>query len=243
MSLKDKVVVITGASSGLGAMLAKKVATEGAKIALVARSEEKLQQLKQTIESNSGKTSLFVCDIRNLPQVQKTVKDIISHFGNIDTLINNAGIWTDDDLEKEHPERRKEAFETNALGNIQFTEEVLFHFKQKNEGYIFNVISTSGDVETPSGDNKLWKTYGATKWAMSGFTKTLRDSLIGTKIKVTGFFPGGFESDLYENAHRKNPHNQPWMMKTEDVADIIIFALKRPTDVLMEKIVVSKITQ
>lgn len=243
MSIKNKVVVITGASSGLGAALVEKVAADGAKVALVSRSKEKLEKVKQAIGSAGGEAEVFVCDIRDFSQVQKTVEDIIFHFGKIDILVNNAGIWTDDELEKERPELRKEAFETNALGNIQFTDEVLPYFIKKNSGYIFNVISTSGVADIPAGDNKNWQTYGATKWAMTGFTKTLMDKLQGTKIKVTGFFPGGFESDLYESAGRQNPHNQPWMMKTEDVVDIIVFALTRPSDVLMERIIVTKIVE
>lgn len=241
MKLQNKTIIITGASSGLGECLAYKAAEEGAFVGLVARSEEKLKRIKQTIENKKGKAEIFICDIRDFSQVKNTTKKIFSVFNNIDIVVNNAGIWTDNDLEKENPERRKTAFETNALGNIQFTYELLPHFQQKNKGFIFNVISTSGISDSPAGDNILWMTYGATKWAMRGFTKDLRNLLKNTKIKVTGFFPGGFESDLYESAKRKNPHNQPWMMKTEDIADIIVFALTRPDDVLMERIVVTKI--
>ena len=109
-----------------------------------------------------------------------------------------------------------------------------------NQGYIFNVISTAGALNTPSVNNSLWKTYGATKWAMTGFTKALRDSLKDTKIKISAFHPGGFESMLYEKAKRLNSHSQPWMMKTSDVADIVVFALTRPDDVLVESITVTK---
>lgn len=238
--LKDKVVVITGASSGLGEQIAYKVAALGGKVALVARSSEKLKKVGGNIKSKNGIADYFVCDIQNLNEVKKTVDAITDKLGNIDILINNAGIWTDENLEKENPEMRKKALLTNTLGNIQFTYEVLPHFQKLNKGYIFNVISTSGVGDIPSGDNSLWKTYGASKWAMTGFTKALRDSLKDTKIKVTGFHPGGFDSGLYESAGRPNPHGQPWMMKAADLADIIVFALTRPDDMMMERIVVSK---
>ena len=175
-----------------------------------------------------------------MDDVKKTVNSIIDRFGTIDILINNAGIWTDENLEKEKPEMRKKALLTNALGNIQFTYEVLPHFQKINKGYIFNVISTAGIGDIPSGDNTMWKTYGASKWAMTGFTKALRDSLKETKIKVTGFHPGGFDSGLYESAGRTNPHSQPWMMRAADLADIVVFALTRPEDMMMERIIVSK---
>lgn len=238
--MKDKVVVITGASSGLGEQIAYKIGELGGKVAIVARSDEKLKKVKDNIEKKKGTAEYFVCDIQNLDEIKKTVDLITNKFGTIDILINNAGVWTDENLEKENPEMRKNALLTNTLGNIQFTYEVLPYFQKLNKGYIFNVISTSGIGDIPAGDNTLWKTYGASKWAMTGFTKALRDSLKDTKIKVTGFHPGGFDSNLYENAGRPNPHSQPWMMKATDLADIIVFALTRPDDMMMERIIVSK---
>lgn len=240
MTLNDKVVIITGASQGLGKILAEKIAKEGAIVALVARSKEKLQQLQKEILQHKGRAEVYACDITNLSQIEKTVKEIIKKYKKIDILINNAGIWTDNEIEKNHPEKRKVALDTNALGPIQFTQTLLPHFLEKNFGHILNVISTSGIEDTTARDNKHWQTYGATKWAMTGFTNALRDSLQNKQIKVTGFFPGGFDSTLYENADKSDAHNQPWMMKTEDIADILLFALTRPKDVVIEKIVVTK---
>lgn len=237
MQLKDKVVIITGASQGLGKTLAYKAAKEGAKVALIARTEKLLKKAKQTIEKDKGEAEYFICDIRKLDNIKGAVKKITERFGNIDILINNAGVWTDDEIEKNNPEQARLVLETNVLGNIWMTKEILPIMKKQNKGYIFNVISTSGLADW---DNTNWQTYGATKWAMAGFTKSLKDSLRGTKIKVTGFFPGGMDTDIYENAGIKNYHNLSWMMKKEDVADIVIFALTRPEDVLMERIVVAK---
>lgn len=240
MKLVDKVIVVTGSGSGLGREVAIKAAAEGASVALVARTELELKETKEKIVAQKGNAEYFVCDVKDSKAIKETVKQILGKMGKIDILVNNAGVWTDEELEKTEPEKRKIALETNALGNINFIYEVLPHFKKRNVGYIFNVISTAGASDTPSGNNVWWKTYGATKWAMTGFTKALIEDLQNTKIKVTAFHPGGFDSMLYEKAKRPNPHNQPWMMKTEDVADIVIFALTRPSDVMMEKIVVSK---
>lgn len=243
MKLKNKVVVITGASSGLGEKIAYKVIEEGAKVALIARTEKNLKKVRNKIveQENENVAEYFVCDVRNPEQIKSCIKKILKRFGKIDVLVNNAGVWTDEGLEEKNPSLRKVALETNILGHINFTYEVLPYFKKLNKGYIFNVISTSGVGDIPSGDNVLWKTYGATKWAMAGFTNALRDELKESKIKVTGFFPGGFDSMLYETAGRPHPHNQPWMMKAEDLADIVVFILTRPENVLVERIVVSKI--
>lgn len=240
MKLTNKVIVITGAGSGLGREVAVKAAKEGATIALISRTEKELKEVKETIMKNGGKAAYFICDVRDVKVVKETIHNILNNYKHIDILVNNAGIWTDEELEKKDPQRRKTALETNTLGTINFTYEVLPYFKEKNKGYIFNVISTAGASDTPAGNNVRWKTYGASKWALTGFTKALREDLVGTKVKVTAFHPGGFDSMLYEKAKRPDAHKQPWMMKTSDVTDIIIFALTRPDDVLMEKIIVTK---
>ncbi len=239
-SLKNKVIVITGASQGLGEEIAYLVADEGAKVALVARNEDLLNKVQMKIQRNGGKAKIFVCDIRVQHEIEETVAIIEEELGTIDILVNNAGIWTDDELEHTKSDLRRQAFDTNALGNINFTCQILPKMKKRNEGYIFNVVSTAGFNGIPEGNNVYWKVYGATKWALTGFTKSLREELAETGIKVTGFFPGGFDSNLYENAQRESPHKQPWMMKTKDVAAVVLFALTRPADVCLSEIVVVK---
>ena len=237
MRLKNKVIVITGASQGLGEALAYKVPREGARVALVARTGRLLQQVKNRIVKAGGRADSFVCDIRDSTQVRATIRQIRQKFGAIDILVNNAGVWTDEEIEKTRPEQRKIALETNVLGQIQVTKEVLPLMRKKKGGHIFNVISTSGLADW---DNTRWQTYAASKWALAGFTKALRDSLKGSKIKVTAFFPAGMDTNLYENVGRPDAHRQPWMMRKEDVADIIVFALTRPADLAIESIVVTK---
>lgn len=243
MDLTNKIIVITGAGSGLGAAVAEKVAKLGARVALVGRNEAALQRQLDTLNVSADHAHIFVCDIREQEQVEKTVNDIVGVFGTIDILVNNAGIWTTDELEKESPELRRQTLDTNVLGHITVAEATLPILKAKNTGHIVNVISVSGDVESPSGNNAEWKTYGASKWAMAGYTKALRDSLTTTKIKVTGFYPGGFESNIFETAGETDKHNQPWMMKVDDVADTLIYTLTRPADVVIEKIVVTKMME
>lgn len=235
--MKDKIIVITGASEGLGKTTATKLIAEGSIVALIAHNENTLKMVAKELGSNAH---FYVCDVSRPDQIQQTVQQIIRDFGRVDVLINNAGIWTDEELEKDDPSRRRRAFEINTLGTIEFTKALEPTFRKQNSGHVLNVISTSGTNDTAAGDNRLWQSYGATKWALAGFTRSFKDSLEGTNIKVTGFYPAGFDSNLYENASRPNPHSQPWMMRTEDVADALIFCLTRPADVLVEKLVVTK---
>ncbi len=235
--MKDKIVVITGASEGLGKASAIKLAAEGAQVVLIAHNPDELQEVAKKI---GGKASFYVCDVSLPEQIQQTVEKILNDLGHVDILINNAGVWTDEELEKTNPALRRRVFEVNTLGTIEFVKALEPHFREQNSAHILNVISTGGTNDTSSGDNTLWQSYGASKWALAGFTRALKDSLDGTGVKVTGFYPGGFESSLYDKAGRPNPHDQPWMMRTEDVADALIFCLTRPADVLVEKLVVTK---
>lgn len=235
--MQDKTVIITGASEGLGKSVATKLASDGASVILVAQNQDKLNGV---VEAIGDRAHAYVCDVSLPQQVRDTAQKILTDFDRIDVLINCAGIWTDEELEKTNPDRRKKVLEVNTLGTIEFTKALEATFRKQNSGHVLNVISTSGNFDTSSGDNSLWQTYGASKWALSGFTRAFKDSLDGTNIKVTGFYPGGFESSLYENADRPDPHNQPWMMKTEDVADALIFCLTRPVDVMVEKLIITK---
>lgn len=235
--MKDKIVVIAGASEGLGKAVAAKLVKEGATVLLVAHNADKLQNTSKELGANAHG---YVCDVSVPTEVRETTAKILADHGPVDILINCAGIWTDEELEKDNPDRRKQVLAVNTLGTIEFCKAFEPSMKLSNKGHVLNVISTSGNSETSSGDNTLWQTYGASKWALSGFTRAFKDSFAGTNIKVTGFYPGGFESNLYENAHKTDAHNQPWMMRTDDVADALIFCLTRPDDVLVEKLIVTK---
>lgn len=236
----SKTVLITGASSGLGREMAIQLAEKNFQVLILARSGDKLDDLVKEIESSGGNAQAYVCDIRDSDQVKQTANQILKDHKSVDILVNNAGAWTDDNLQQKNPDLMNQALETNILGQVRVTEAFLPHFKQKNSGKIFNTISTSAVLGIPAGDNTIWKVYGASKWGIRGYTNALKESLRDTKIQVLQYFPGGFESDLYEAAGRDNPHNQPWMMRVEDVAEIAVFMLTRPDDIYLEQVVVSK---
>ena len=192
--VKGKVVVVTGASQGLGRELALKLGKLGAKVALVARTEKLLSEVKSLIEKDDGTAEYFVCDVTNYEQVNNTIEKIVKTFGTIDILVNGAGIWTTDEFESKRPELIEQAFKVNSIGPIYFTKAVLPTMRKNNAGHILNVISKAG-LDIP--ENKDWLTYTATKWAMTGYTKALKYELANTKIKVSALFPGGFESNIF----------------------------------------------
>lgn len=236
--VKNKVIIITGASQGLGKELSMQLARLGGKIALVSRTKADLDKVKEAISIDGGVAESFGCDVTNQKQVQETVSAVEKHFGTIDILVNGAGIWTTDAFEDERPELTEQAFRTNSIGPIYFTKALLPMFKRKNAGHILNVISIAG-TDTP--ENKDWPTYSATKWAVTGYTKALAYSLAETKIKVSGFYPAGFESNIFETAGEKDAHDQPWMMRTEDVAGAIVYMLNTPEDLHVKAVEISNI--
>jgi len=236
--VKGKVVLVTGASQGLGRELSQKLARLGARVALVARTEKLLKEVKNSIKKAGGQAEYFVCDVTSQKQVNGAVKAVVKTFGTIDILFNGAGIWTTDEFEKEKPELVEQSFKVNSIAPIYFVKAVLPIMKKKNTGHIFNVVSKAG-LDTP--ENKDWPTYSATKWAVTGYTRALKYALEGTKIKVTGFFLGGFESNIFETAGEKEAHNQPWMMRTSDVAEAIVYALNAPDDLWINSIGMSNI--
>jgi len=234
MNLKDQVILITGASSGLGKALALRLAKEGVKLALLARSKKRLAQVKKKIKPLGCFCEYFVCDVVDKTQVDKVIKGVVKKFGSVDVLINNAGIWYEGPTEKHPPQKIKELFAVNSIGPIFLIQAVLPIMKKKKTGQILNIVSTAG-VE-PSGQ---WGVYTATKYAVRGFTDSLKLELQGMGIKVMGFYLGGMDTELFTKAGFPKK-DEPWMLKKEDVAEIIAFILKRPGDVVMNHVEVRK---
>jgi short-subunit dehydrogenase len=232
MDIKDKVVVITGASKGLGRELAVSLAKENVKLALIARSEDELKQLK------SNNTDYFLCDITQENQVHDTLQKIYEKFGRIDILINNAGVWHEGRLEDHSADVSKKLFDVIVLGTIFCTRAVLPYMKAQKSGQILNVISVGG-LETP-GSNGQYSVYTAAKFAVTGFTKSMIEELKGSGIKVMGFYPAGMNTGFFKSAGFNYSDNEDWMMDKKDIAEIVVFMLKRPIDVLMDQVVVHK---
>lgn len=231
MNLNNKVVLITGASDGLGRSVAIKLSQQGAKIALVSRSENKLKEVKNEI----GKAAeYFVCDIGQPDQVETTVKAVVKKFGTIDVLINNAGIWLQGKTDEADPGKIKAIFQANSLGLIYMVRAALPILKKRKEALIYNVISNAG--LDPGQD---WGIYVGSKFAARGFAESLRLELAETKIKVMSLYPGGIDTDLFIKAGNQLK-NEPWMMKKEDVVDIIEFMLTRPQDITIHALEVTK---
>jgi short-subunit dehydrogenase len=191
-SLKDKVVFITGASSGFGADAARLFAKEGCNVILTARRVERLNALADEIRLAGGQALVIPLDICELPQVERAVREVLDKFGRIDILFNNAGFGRLDWLENLEPGSDIDAqIAVNLTGLIQVTRLVLPGMLKQRSGTILNMSSIAGWIAPP-----LYSIYAATKHGVRGFTDALRREVAPFGIKVCGIYPGGANTEF-----------------------------------------------
>ena len=234
MNLKNRTCIITGSSSGLGESIAKKLAELKADIWLLARNEENLERVANDIRNSRGKANFVTCDVSSTEDIDKAILKIQEQTKSIDILINNSGKWLQGSTVSSSREDIKNVFDVNTLGTIFMTQAVLPMMEAVDEAHIFNVVSAAG-VEA-SGE---WPIYTASKYAIRGFTDSLKAELASTNIKVSGFYPEGINTSLFTNAGL-GLENQPWMMDKDEVADIICYILQQPKDITISHIEVRK---
>ena len=227
MKLKGKTALVTGGSTGLGFSIAKRLLEKEMNVAICGRKTAKLKQAKEKLSSN--RLATYKCDISNYSQIE----EIVDKIGDIDVLINNAGIWLEGELRNNTPAKISQVIDINLKGTIFATKAVLTQMEQRNSGFIINVSSTSGmkPRETQS-------IYAASKFGIRGFTDSLKIDLKDTNIKVTGFYPGGMSTRMFAKAGTPK-ENKDWM-DTDKVAEIITFILERDESLIMDHVVVNK---
>lgn len=232
MNLKNKTVVITGASDGVGKQVALKVAKEGSNLALVARNEERLNLVKEEcLKLGSPKVEIYVCDISKKEEVKQTVNKIISDFNSVDILLNIAGVWQKLNLlENITDEEIDSVVDIDLKGMIYLTKYVVKYIKEnEKEALIVNVSSRSG-VTAQEGQN----IYTAAKWGVTGFSESLKADLKDSKIRVATVFQGGTNTEMF---NKTGEHfNQEKFIKPEDLADVIVFMLSRPPQIWLHDV-------
>lgn len=223
--MQNKVVVITGASQGLGKELSLQLAHLGAKIALVARTEKLLAEVKSQIESDGGVAQYFVCDVADFNQVNSTVAKIIETFGTIDVLINNAGVWLPDSLAIKDQSKVEHLFRVNSLAPIYFSQAVTPVFEQKQSGHFIFINSIAG---LPYDVIKNWQMYSSSKWALTGFAKALTYKYDNSPIKVSSIYPGPFSSNIDKNAGDDFGEDRSFEIPTDVIASQVVNVVTAP---------------
>ncbi|MBI4581048.1 MAG: SDR family NAD(P)-dependent oxidoreductase [Planctomycetes bacterium] len=179
-TLRDRVVVVTGASRGLGRQIALACAGRGARVGLLARSAEPLQEVAAAVAALGSDARAWPMDVRDAAAVRATVDEVIARWGRIDVLVNAAGAKIEGPVEQADPDDVRRLFEVNCLGPMTLCQAVLPHMRRQGCGHVVNVSSVLGKRATP-----MRGAYAASKAALNALTDALRTEVRGTGIRVT----------------------------------------------------------
>ena len=231
-SLRDKVIIITGASTGIGAAAARLLVPLGAKVVITARSADKLDALAAEL----GDAALPVrADVTQAADVQRIVDGALERFGRIDVLFANAGIYIPGQFAEGEPDAFAHLLNVNVMGVMRCVHAVLPHMVAQGSGDILITSSISGFIDIP------WEpVYSASKHAIQGFVHTLRRQVMGNNIRVMSLAPGMVANELW-NIHdpaviAEHVANRT-ALTSDDCAEAALFMLTRPAHVTIRDLV------
>lgn len=230
LQLKDKVILITGGSRGLGLILARELSEYGAETVICGRSEETLRKASADLASISGDYLAIPCDITDKHQVKRMIQKINDEVGSIDILINNAGIITVGPVETMDQSDYEEAMKTHFWAPLNLINEVLPDMKVKGSGNIVNICSIGSKVSFPH-----LLPYNASKYALSGLSEGLAAELRKHNIKVTTVYPGLMRTGSPRNINVKGQHKKEYAwFKISDSLPLLSMDAERAAGKIIE---------
>jgi len=226
-SLSGKNILITGASSGIGELIAYQVAELGATPILLARNHERLAKVAEEIKQRYGIIPLYYrVDVSNIEEIQHVFAAIFETNTTVDILVNNAGFGVFDYLLEADLSEIDAMLKVNVLGLIACTKLILPQMVERNSGHIINIASQAGKIATPKSS-----VYSATKHAVLGFTNSLRMELADTNVAVTAVNPGPIRTRFFDIADKSGQYVKNvnrFMLEPEDVARKIVNIMLKP---------------
>ncbi len=222
MRFKDKVIVVTGASSGIGEQACVDFAKQGAKVVLVARSKEKIESIANKInEDYHTQARAAACDVSKKQQVLSMSRQVLDEFEHVDVLVNNAGFGIFGTVKDLSIEELEDQLATNLLGTIYCTKVFLPSMLGRRAGHIVNVASVAGSIGIPG-----MAAYCASKFAMLGFSQSLYHELSGTGVGVTVVSPITVKTNFFDHqSFRKvRPNYTPAALSAQHVSKAILRA-------------------
>ncbi|MDQ2862625.1 MAG: SDR family oxidoreductase [Bacteroidota bacterium] len=241
--IKGKVVVVTGASSGIGEAIALALAKEGANLVLGARRENRLEILVKQIRESGGEAVCAAADVKNRDDLDNLAELAKKNFGKLDVFINNAGVSQLSRIDELDVESWEEMIDVNFKGVLYGIAAAMPTFKKQGSGHIINIISTSGIKIVP-----LQGVYAATKNAVRTVSEALRQESNG-KYRVTGISPGFVKTEFVSNLKDLNMRQAGQQRMDEigispnAIADAVIYAISQPANVDIGDIVIRPAVQ
>lgn len=237
-AIQNKVVVITGASSGLGEATARHLAKLGAKVVLGARRAERLQQLVSDIQSAGDAALAVATDVSRREDVEHLVQQAVAQFGRVDVLINNAGVMPLSALAKLKVDEWDQMIDVNIKGVLYGIAAVLPLMQAQKSGHIINLSSVAG-LKVSGG---LGTVYSATKFAVKAISEGLRMEVANDNIRVTTLYPGAVASELKFGSSDEQAgaamqaFYEAVEIPADSVARAVAYAMEQPTDVAINEI-------
>jgi NADP-dependent 3-hydroxy acid dehydrogenase YdfG len=228
--LRDKVVLLTGGSSGLGRAFALALGQVGAKVFLVARREERLREVAREIADEGGEAAYHVCDLRVVPALYDLVDVVLARYRRLDILINNAGLGHRAPLLEAKRSEIAEMLETDLAAAIYLSQASLHALLRSAPSHIVNISSIAGLEGFAEGT-----VYCAAKAGLVGFSRALAEELKPANIRVTAICPGSVDTGFFENY--RPTLDRPLMLSPDDVVRALMYALTSPPNVVHGEIV------
>ncbi|MBT2563344.1 SDR family oxidoreductase [Pedobacter sp. ISL-68] len=242
--LNESVTIITGASSGIGAATALRLAKEGSRVILVSRADDKIEKVKQQVEDEGGKAELFVADVTDIEQMKAMVEFAIEKYGRIDNLVNNAGLMLFSQWKDVAVDEWNAMIDTNIKGYLNAIAAVLPKLLEQKSGHILNMGSVAGiNIDVGAG------IYHGTKFFVRAITESLRKEVSVHKgIKISLISPGVINTGWADKVTNKEGAEiavqlNKQAIESDDIANAVLFAFSQPDNVNVNDIVISPTTQ
>jgi uncharacterized protein len=193
MKLKNKTVLVTGASSGIGEAVAYKVAKDGANVIITARREDKLKLVAEKIKELGGNPTIMVADISKVAEIKQLFDNIKAKFDKLDVVFNNAGLGYIGYINEMKDEEIQTIIDVNISGMILVSKYAASHMVTQNSGHIIMCSSLAGLITLPQ-----WSVYCASKWAIVGFADSIRGELHKHNVHVSTLHPGAVKTEFFD---------------------------------------------
>ncbi|MDR2264469.1 MAG: SDR family oxidoreductase [Enterobacter asburiae] len=237
-NIKDKVIVITGASSGMGEAAARHLAANGAKIVMAARRTDRIEAIADELTKQGKEAIAVATDVTKLDDVHALITSAVDRFGRVDVLINNAGVMPLSRLDQCNVDEWNQMIDVNLRGVLHGIAAVLPYMKEQKSGHIINTASVAAHLIFPSS-----AVYSATKFAVRALTEGLRQETAALNIRVTLVSPGAVKTELLEHISDKDVQaaNREYVenvgVAPETYARMVAFAISEPDDVGISEII------